>query len=120
MWTVTGAQLHACVLAAAICCPSRTEFFSGRYYHNIGPPGDPGGCMHVDTANAVHPLTVRRLHLTYLDSTWLIARLRLATVLTRSIGCAYIFSSTIACILITKLITSYGLFSLHHHHHTAY
>jgi hypothetical protein len=40
-----------------ICCPSRTEFFSGRYYHNIGPPNDVGSCMHVDTHNAVHPLT---------------------------------------------------------------
>ena len=40
-----------------ICCPSRTEFFSGRYYHNIGPPNDVGKCMHVDTHNAVHPLT---------------------------------------------------------------
>ena len=22
-----------------ICCPSRTEFFSGRYFHNIGTQG---------------------------------------------------------------------------------
>lgn len=52
-----GAFLQNFFVNTPICCPSRTEFFSGRYYHNIGPPGDPGSCMHVDTANAVHPLT---------------------------------------------------------------
>ena len=52
-----GAFLQNFFVNTPICCPSRTEFFSGRYYHNIGPPGDPGACMHVDTANAVHPLT---------------------------------------------------------------
>jgi N-acetylglucosamine-6-sulfatase len=35
-----------------ICCPSRTEFFSGRYYHNVGPPAMEGNCMHVDTSFA--------------------------------------------------------------------
>jgi hypothetical protein len=52
-----GAFLQNFFVNTPICCPSRTEFFSGRYYHNIGPPGDVGNCMHVDTANAAHPLT---------------------------------------------------------------
>lgn len=29
-----------------ICCPSRTQFFTGRYYHNTGAPT--GTCMHVN------------------------------------------------------------------------
>jgi len=29
-----------------ICCPSRTEFFTGRYYHNIGAPY--GNCMNIN------------------------------------------------------------------------
>eukprot|EP00055_Hartaetosiga_balthica_P014901 m.84877 g.84877 ORF g.84877 m.84877 type:complete len:433 (-) comp8722_c0_seq5:1030-2328(-) len=38
-----------------ICCPSRTETFSGRYFHNIGPPHEQGGCMFANTTNAVGP-----------------------------------------------------------------
>ncbi|XP_065180281.1 extracellular sulfatase Sulf-1-like [Sycon ciliatum] len=34
-----------------ICCPSRAEIFSGRYFHNVGGPG--GSCMHVDAEDAV-------------------------------------------------------------------
>ena len=37
-----------------ICCPSRTEYFTGRYFHNIrGVNGT--GCMHVDTGNVSDP-----------------------------------------------------------------
>eukprot|EP00937_MAST-01D_sp_MAST-1D-sp2_P003799 g3799.t1 len=46
-----GARMRNAFVNTPICCPSRTEFFSGRYYHNIGPPNDPGSCMHVDTTN---------------------------------------------------------------------
>ena len=46
-----GARMRNAFVNTPICCPSRTEFFSGRYYHNIGPPNDPGSCMHVDTSN---------------------------------------------------------------------
>lgn len=35
--------------------PSRTEFFSSRYSHNIGPPNDEGSCMHVNTDNSAKP-----------------------------------------------------------------
>ena len=43
------------MVATPICCPSRTETFSGRYYHNIGPPKETGSCMHVNTTHAVAP-----------------------------------------------------------------
>lgn len=46
-----GARMRNAFVNTPICCPSRTEFFSGRLYHNIGPPNDPGSCMHVDTSN---------------------------------------------------------------------
>ena len=37
-----------------ICCPSRTEYFTGRYFHNVrGVNGT--GCMHVDTVNVSSP-----------------------------------------------------------------
>ena len=48
-----GAQLTNFFVNTPICCPSRTEFFSGRYFHNVGPPSDTAGkCMHADTSFA--------------------------------------------------------------------
>lgn len=32
-----------------VCCPSRAELLSGRYFHNIRNPTPDGGCMHVNT-----------------------------------------------------------------------
>lgn len=32
-----------------VCCPSRAELLSGRYFHNIRMPTPSGGCMHVQT-----------------------------------------------------------------------
>jgi len=41
-----------------ICCPSRTEFFTGRYFHNVAPPNDSHGtCMHADTSMAASNTT---------------------------------------------------------------
>ena len=40
-----------------ICCPSRTESFTGRYFHNVGPPRSPGSCMHADTKQAWNNVT---------------------------------------------------------------
>jgi hypothetical protein len=28
------------------------------YYHNIGPPNDPGSCMHVNTGNVAKPTSL--------------------------------------------------------------
>eukprot|EP00051_Salpingoeca_urceolata_P035879 m.31809 g.31809 ORF g.31809 m.31809 type:complete len:655 (+) comp9844_c0_seq2:42-2006(+) len=51
-----GSRMSNFIVQTPICCPSRTETFSGRYYHNIGPPNEPGSCMHVNTSNAADPL----------------------------------------------------------------
>lgn len=48
--TREGASFSHFYVNTPICCPSRTEFFSGRYYHNVGPPTTEGSCMHVDTS----------------------------------------------------------------------
>eukprot|EP01065_Artemidia_motanka_P018565 TRINITY_DN2188_c1_g2_i1.p1 TRINITY_DN2188_c1_g2~~TRINITY_DN2188_c1_g2_i1.p1 ORF type:complete len:727 (+),score=159.33 TRINITY_DN2188_c1_g2_i1:105-2183(+) len=37
-----------------ICCPSRTEFFTGRYFHNVRGAGGQG-CMHANTTHAALP-----------------------------------------------------------------
>eukprot|EP00947_MAST-08B_sp_MAST-8B-sp1_P002915 g2915.t1 len=37
-----------------VCCPSRGELLSGRYFHSIRNPTPKGGCMHVDT-DVVNP-----------------------------------------------------------------
>jgi hypothetical protein len=48
-----GAIVDNFMVNTPICCPSRTEFFTGRYFHNVGPPSDEHGtCMHADTTIA--------------------------------------------------------------------
>jgi N-acetylglucosamine-6-sulfatase len=32
-----------------VCCPSRGELLSGRYFHNVRNPTPSGGCMHLNT-----------------------------------------------------------------------
>eukprot|EP01084_Bolivina_argentea_P097162 174674_1 len=34
-----------------VCCPSRTETITGRYFHNIGAPN--GNCFHIDATGNV-------------------------------------------------------------------
>lgn len=45
-----GVSMDHFYVNTPICCPSRTEFMSGRYYHNVGPPNIEGSCMHTDTS----------------------------------------------------------------------
>jgi hypothetical protein len=47
----SGATLTNYFVNTPICCPSRSEYVSGRYYHNHGAPN--GNCMHVDAEAAV-------------------------------------------------------------------
>ena len=48
-----GAVVENFMVNTPICCPSRTEFFTGRYFHNVGPPTHMNGtCMHADTTIA--------------------------------------------------------------------
>lgn len=42
-----GASFDNYFVNTPICCPSRTEFMSSRYYHNLLL--EEGGCMHVNT-----------------------------------------------------------------------
>jgi N-acetylglucosamine-6-sulfatase len=42
-----GAMANNMFIHTPICCPSRSELISGRYYHNIKTTHGPS-CMHVD------------------------------------------------------------------------
>eukprot|EP01084_Bolivina_argentea_P145703 255337_1 len=45
-----GISMNNGFVNTPVCCPSRTELITGRYFHNIGAPS--GQCMHIDaTAN---------------------------------------------------------------------
>ena len=46
-----GAIVDNFLVNTPICCPSRTEFFTGRYFHNAGGP-EIEKCMHADTSLA--------------------------------------------------------------------
>jgi arylsulfatase A-like enzyme len=41
-----GATANQWFIHTPICCPSRSELVTGRYYHNLKTTG--GGCMHIN------------------------------------------------------------------------
>ena len=43
-----GAEATNWFIHTPVCCPSRAELLSGRYFHNVREPVPKGGCMHVD------------------------------------------------------------------------
>lgn len=43
-----GATARNWFIHTPVCCPSRNELVTGRYFHNIRNDGPKGGCMHVN------------------------------------------------------------------------
>eukprot|EP01060_Flectonema_neradi_P038054 TRINITY_DN7880_c0_g1_i1.p1 TRINITY_DN7880_c0_g1~~TRINITY_DN7880_c0_g1_i1.p1 ORF type:complete len:565 (+),score=35.12 TRINITY_DN7880_c0_g1_i1:121-1815(+) len=43
-----GVRMSNYFVNTPVCCPSRTEYFTGRYFHNVRGT-DGVGCMHVNT-----------------------------------------------------------------------
>ena len=43
-----GATAKNWFIHTPVCCPSRGEILSGRYFHNIRRPDSSSGCMHID------------------------------------------------------------------------
>eukprot|EP01083_Nonionella_stella_P049114 131017_1 len=46
-----GVTFNNAFVATPVCCPSRTETVTGRYFHNIGAPN--GDCMSIDATDNV-------------------------------------------------------------------
>ena len=47
----TGAIAENWFIHTPVCCPSRAQILSGRYFHNVRvPTPDGGGCMHANTS----------------------------------------------------------------------
>ena len=44
-----GATATNWFIHTPVCCPSRGEIFSGRYFHSLRHQTSNGGCMHIDT-----------------------------------------------------------------------
>ena len=53
LFAETGAVASNWFIHTPVCCPSRAEILSGRYFHNVRMPTPEGGCMHADD-NAVN------------------------------------------------------------------
>jgi len=51
-----GANATNWFIHTPVCCPSRAQILSGRYFHNVREPTSQGGCMHVDE-NKVNPVS---------------------------------------------------------------
>ena len=51
-----GASFENFFVNTPICCPSRTQFFTGRYFHNSISKGK-GSCMHANTSLVSSPKT---------------------------------------------------------------
>eukprot|EP01060_Flectonema_neradi_P002073 TRINITY_DN11254_c0_g1_i1.p1 TRINITY_DN11254_c0_g1~~TRINITY_DN11254_c0_g1_i1.p1 ORF type:complete len:541 (+),score=79.30 TRINITY_DN11254_c0_g1_i1:494-2116(+) len=45
-----GVRMENYFVHTPICCPSRTEYFTGRYFHNLRS-SDGKGCMHANTTD---------------------------------------------------------------------
>lgn len=43
-----GAEANNWFIHTPVCCPSRGQMLSGRYFHSIREPTSKGGCMHVN------------------------------------------------------------------------
>jgi hypothetical protein len=52
-----GATADNWFIHTPVCCPSRAELLSGRYFHNLREETPSGGCMHVDETK-VFPVSV--------------------------------------------------------------
>ena len=63
-----GARATNYVVHTPVCCPSRAQLLSGRYFHNLREArgGSTSGCMHVDEARVYpHSLAARLQALGY-------------------------------------------------------
>jgi len=49
MLVENGARATNGFIHTPVCCPSRSELLTGRYFHNVRMPSPSGGCMHADT-----------------------------------------------------------------------
>ena len=51
LFAETGAVASNWFIHTPVCCPSRAELLTGRYFHNLRVAGpSAGGCMHADLA----------------------------------------------------------------------